>query len=127
MPRGKPTSKKAGYDKATAKCMHCNKSYHAVEDCWFLHTKNAKESWLARNPVSHTEQPINLMTIGTLPFDKLVEPTTSTPQNSQPSQNSLVEEEAKFPLTPDTWPAETLVSPTIDPSVLDFYENSEPS
>ena len=33
MPRGEPISKKAGYDKATAKCTYCNKSYHAVEDC----------------------------------------------------------------------------------------------
>ena len=92
-----------------------------------LYPKKAKESWLARNPVSHTEQPINLMTIGTLPFDESVEPTTLIPQNGQPSQNSLIEEKAKFPLKPDTWPTETLVSPTIDPSVLDFYGNSEPS
>ena len=81
MPRGKPTSKKTGYDKATAKYTYCNKSYYAVKECWFLHPKKAKKSWLARNPVSHTEQPINLMIIGTLLFDESVEPTRPTPQN----------------------------------------------
>ena len=63
-----------------------------------MHPKKAKESWLARNPVSQTEQPINLMTIGTLLFNESVEPTIPTPQNGQPSQNSLVEKKANFSL-----------------------------
>ena len=92
-----------------------------------MHPEKAKKSWLARNPVNYTEQPINLMTIGILTLDKSVEPTTPTPQNGQLSQNSLIKQEAKFPLISNTWPAETLVFPTIDPSVLDFYGNSEPS
>lgn len=29
-PRSETNSKKAGYDKATARCTHCNRSYHAL-------------------------------------------------------------------------------------------------
>lgn len=86
-PRTDSNSKKASYNKTTAKCTHCNKSYHLVKNCWFLHPEKAKESWLARNPITHTEQPLNLMTIGTLSFDMPVDLAISTPQNSQTTQD----------------------------------------
>ncbi len=77
-PRSKTNSRKAGYNKATAKCTHCNRSYLAIEDDWFLHPKQEKASWLARNQVESAEQPINLLTIRTLLSD-LVESVASPP------------------------------------------------
>lgn len=95
-----------------------------------MHPEKAKESWLARNPVSHTEQPINLLTIGTLPFDVLVQSATATSQNFQLAQvpEDIIlasKEAASFPSTPDTWPENILVSATIDPFILEFNGISE--
>lgn len=80
---------------------------------------------MARNPVSHTEQPINLLTIRTLPFDVPVQSATAIFQNFQlaqvPEDVTLVSKEAaSFCLMPDTLPEDILVSATIDPSVLEF-------
>ncbi len=77
-PWSKTNCRKTGYNKATVKCTHCNRSYHAVEDCGFLHSEKTKASWLARNQVESAEQPINLLTIGTLPSN-LVESVASPP------------------------------------------------
>ena len=77
-PRSKTNSRKAGYNKASTKYTHSNRSYHAVEDGWFLHSEKEKASWLARNQVESVEQPINLLTIRTLLSD-LVESVASPP------------------------------------------------
>lgn len=38
----KTNLKKAGYDKATAKCTCRNRSHHTIDDCWFLHLEPRK-------------------------------------------------------------------------------------
>lgn len=40
----KTNFRKNRYNKATAKCTPCHQSYHAVEDCWFLHPEKARTS-----------------------------------------------------------------------------------
>ena len=70
--------RKAGYNKATVKCSPLNRSYHSVEDCWFLHLDKARVSWLAHNQAESAEQLINLLTIGTLP-SYLAKSTPSLP------------------------------------------------
>ncbi|MCJ1348207.1 hypothetical protein MMC31_006438 [Peltigera leucophlebia] len=126
-PHSDTNSKKAGYNKATAKCTHCNRSYHAVEDCWFLHPEKAKASWLARNQAESTEQPINLLTIGTFPSNSLESSTFL------PSEPSILPPAEQSTFLPDTLvsPAssisftmpkenEPMPTDTIDPSIITF-------
>lgn len=43
----KNNSKKSGYNKATAKYIYCHRSYHIVENCWFLHLEKQEQvGWL---------------------------------------------------------------------------------
>lgn len=58
----------------------------------FCIPKKAKKSWLARNLVSNTEQPINLLTISALPFN-VFEPS---PAISKVSQMVFIVEEPTF-------------------------------
>ena len=124
-------SKKAGYNKSTAKCTHCNRSYHAVEDCWFLHPEKAKASWLARDQTDGTEQPINLLTIGTvssdsleistsIPFDPLTLPFPEQP-NPLPDTASPISL-ISFTMSEDKEPMPT---DNIDPSIISFEGISE--
>lgn len=113
-PRSEANSKKAGYNKATAKCTPRNRSYHTVEDCWFGHPKKAKAIWLACNPSESIEQPINLLTMGTL-SSNLEETTVSLP--TKPKILVPAEQSSFLP--------DTLVSPA---SRISFTmpENNEP-
>ncbi len=46
-PCSKTNTRKARYKKAKANCTHWNRSYHAVQDCWFLHLEKRRQvGWL---------------------------------------------------------------------------------
>lgn len=61
---------KSTYNKATAKCTHCKKSYHEAVDCWILHPELARPGWVppvGNKSVSATTQndpnSINFMSV----------------------------------------------------------------
>lgn len=102
-----------------------------VKDCWFLHPEKAKASWLARNQTDGTEQPINLLTIGSvssnsleistsIPFDPLTLPSPEQP-------NPLPDTASPISLLSITMPEDKEPMPTdnIDPSIISFEGISE--
>lgn len=129
--------KKSGYNKATAKCTPCHRSYHAVEDCWFLHLEKARASWLARNQVESIKQPINLLTIGTLPVDleesipsPLFEPSPASPiLFTMPDENELIPEEEKPMPTEAKDPTNISLDgfSELDMELLDIFSQEETS